>query len=74
MSVSYYDLLDVDESADAGEIRDRLCPWCHEQRLGIEEIPAEVLAQIHAHLTPTSRCRSATPTRGGATRTRGPCI
>ena len=48
--------------ADAGEIRDRLCPWCHEQRLGIEEIPAEVLAQIHAHLTPTSRPTNETTT------------
>lgn len=42
-------------SEDAGgEFRDRLCPWCHEQRHGIEEIPAEVLAQIHAELTPVS--------------------
>ena len=34
-----------------GELRDRLCPWCHEQRHGVEEIPDEVLAQIHAQLT-----------------------
>ena len=50
--------------ADAGgEIRDRLCPWCHEQRIGIEEIPAEILAQIQAHLTaPTTTTQSTDTT------------
>lgn len=50
------------EGDAGGDLRNGLCPWCHEQRHGIEEIPAEVLAQIHAHLTPENHITTETTT------------
>lgn len=44
------------------EMRDGLCPWCHEQRHGVEEIPAEVLAQIQAHLSAPTITTQSTDT------------